>query len=60
MVDLMLTLMNAYIRHIPCITLSGHIKNSIRAEWEAIYDMECKGIHPDLSAALQVILSSVP
>jgi hypothetical protein len=59
-VDWMLTLMHAYVRHIPRITLSGHVKNSTRTKWEAIYDDERKDISRDLSPALQVILSSVP
>ena len=47
MVDLILSFALYYIRHIPKITISGHIKNSTRAKWEAIFEDERRGVMRD-------------
>ncbi|KAH4923595.1 hypothetical protein HBI79_169570 [Parastagonospora nodorum] len=57
LVDWFLTLALAYIRHIPHISISGHVKNSTRADWEAIFEDERQGIEHDMSAQVQNILS---
>jgi hypothetical protein len=57
-VDYFLTLAFAYIRHIPHITISGHVKNSIRAKWEIILQDERNGVQHDMSAQVQWIFST--
>jgi hypothetical protein len=54
-VDWILTLALPYLRGIPSITLSGHIKNSTRAKWERIFANERKGAVPDMSAERQSV-----
>ena len=58
LVDWFLTLAHAYIRHIPRIAITGHVKNSTRMKWEAIYADERNDTHHDMSAAVQPILST--
>jgi hypothetical protein len=57
LVDWFLTLALVYIRHIPHISISGHVKNSTRANWEAIFEDERQSIEHDMSAQVQNILS---
>jgi hypothetical protein len=54
-VDWILTLALPYLRGIPSITLSGHIKNSTRAKWERMFANERKGVVPDMSAERQSV-----
>jgi hypothetical protein len=58
LVNWFLTLAFAHIHQILRITLSDHIKDSVRAKWEAIFQNECNSISHDLSSDIQHILST--
>lgn len=57
LVDWFLTLALAYIRHVPHISISGYVKNSTSAKWEAIFEDERQGMQHDMFAQIQNILS---
>jgi hypothetical protein len=57
-VDWFLTLAFEHVRHIPCLSISGHIKNSVHSKWEAIFQDERKGVVQDMSAQAQMITST--
>jgi hypothetical protein len=51
-VNVFLTLALEHIRHIPKITLSGHVKDSTRRKWESILRDEKMGVRHDISGRL--------
>jgi hypothetical protein len=56
MVDLTLAFGLYYIRHVPNLTMSGHIKNSTRAKWEAIFEEEWRKVAHDPSIRMIELL----
>jgi hypothetical protein len=58
MVDLVLTFALQYIRHVPHITMSGHIKDSTRAKWEHIFDDERRQVAHDMTSRMAELLST--
>ena len=57
LLDWFFTIALETLRGIRFVTMSGHVKYSTRAKWEAIFDDERNGIIHDVSAAKQLILS---
>jgi hypothetical protein len=57
-IDWFLTLAFEHVRHIPCPSISGHIKNSVHSKWEAIFQDGRKGVVHDMSVQAQMITST--
>lgn len=55
-IDLILTFGLHYIRRIPNITMSGHIKNSTRSKWESIFEDERRGVEHDMTERMAELL----
>ena len=45
------------IRHVPCVTMFGHAKDSTREEWESVFADERRGVEYDMTGRVAQILS---
>jgi hypothetical protein len=56
-VDWFLTFALEHVRQVRKITLSGHVKDSTRRKWEAIFEEERAGVRHDMSAEIATIMA---